>query len=38
MTFGNLRKSMGSKNKKNSLELLRFCNKLNTSVVGGANK
>ncbi len=38
MTFGNLRKSLGQKNKKNEWELLRFCNKLNTTTVGGASK
>jgi hypothetical protein len=36
MTFGNGRIIMGGK--KNELELLRFCNKLNTSVLGGASK
>ena len=38
MTFGNLRKNLGSKGKEGSYELLRFCNKLNTSVIGGASK
>ena len=38
MTFGNLRKSLGQKSKDGSYELLRFCNKLNTNVVGGASK
>ena len=38
MTFGELRKSLGQSDKKGSYELLRFCNKLNTSVVGGASK
>jgi len=38
MTFGNLRKSLGQKSIDGSYELLRFCNKLNTSVVGGASK
>lgn len=38
MTFGSLRKSLGQVNKIGSYELLRFCNKLNTSVVGGASK
>ena len=38
MTFGNLRKSLGQKSYDGSYELLRFCNKLNTSVVGGASK
>lgn len=36
MTFGKSRKSIGYR--KNSIELLRFCNKLNTTVVGGASK
>lgn len=38
MTFGNLRKNMGQVAKEGSFELLRFCNKLNTSVMGGASK
>jgi len=38
MTFGNLRKSMNSKAKEGTYELLRFCNKLNTSVIGGSSK
>lgn len=38
MTFGNLRKSLGQKSKEGSYELLRFCNSLNTNVVGGASK
>jgi hypothetical protein len=38
ITFGNLRKSLGQKSQEGSYELLRFCNKLNTSVVGGASK
>ena len=38
MTFGNLRRSLGQNSKIGSYELLRFCNKLNTSVVGGASK
>lgn len=38
MTFGKLRKSLGQSNKNNSYELLRFCNKLGFSVVGGASK
>jgi hypothetical protein len=38
MTFGNLRKSLGQKSESGSWELLRFCNKLNTSVIGGASK
>lgn len=38
MTFGKPRISMGHKNKKYDYELIRFCNKLNTSVVGAAGK
>lgn len=38
MTFGNLRKSLGQNKKEDNFELLRFCNKLNTSVIGGASK
>jgi len=38
MTFGNLRKSLGQSSKERKYELLRFCNKLNTSVIGGASK
>ena len=38
MSFGKQRKNLGSKSKKNVYELLRFCNKLNTNVIGGASK
>jgi ribosomal protein S16 len=38
MTFGNLRKSLGSSSKDKKWELLRFCNKKGISVVGGASK
>lgn len=38
MTFGSLRKNLGSVSIDGNFELLRFCNKLNTTVVGGANK
>lgn len=38
MTFGNLRKSLGQKSKEGSYEMLRFCNKLNYNVIGGASK
>lgn len=38
MNFGSLRTSLGQKNIEGSYELLRFCNKLNLSVVGGASK
>jgi len=39
MTFGKKRIIMNSKSKnENDYELLRFCNKLNNSVIGGASK
>jgi very-short-patch-repair endonuclease len=38
MTFGNLRKNLGQNTSEGSWELLRFTNKLNTSVIGGASK
>lgn len=38
MTFGKLRKNLGSNHKDGHWELLRFCNKLNTTVVGGFSK
>ena len=38
MVFGALRKSMGVKSEDDTYEMLRFCNKLNTSVIGGASK
>lgn len=38
MSFGNLRKNMGFSKKDGIYELLRYCNKLNTHVVGGASK
>lgn len=38
MTFGKLRKNLGQTSKDKNFELLRFCNKLNTNVVGGASK
>lgn len=38
MTFGNKRKNLGSTSTDNEYELLRFCNKLNTTVVGGASR
>jgi hypothetical protein len=38
MTFGNLRNSMGQKASEGIYEMLRFCNKLNINVVGGASK
>ena len=38
MSFGKYRKNMGRKNINNEYELLRFCNKLNFNVIGGAYK
>lgn len=38
MTFGKLRKSLGSNHIDGEWELIRFCNKLNHNVVGGASK
>jgi len=38
MTFGKKRKFMNSSSKEGEYELLRFCNKLNTTVIGGASK
>ncbi len=38
MTFGSLRKMMGSKNTPNHFELLRFTNKLNTNIIGSFSK
>jgi len=39
MTFGKKRLSLGNSiNNNDEYEMLRFCNKLNTSVVGGASK
>ena len=38
MTFGALRRNMGYVATEGSYEMLRFCNKLNTSVAGGASK
>jgi hypothetical protein len=38
MNFGSLRKSLGQKSNNNVYELLRFCNKIGYSVVGGASK
>jgi hypothetical protein len=39
MTFGNRRVAMGKKStKEGEYELLRFCNKLNINVIGGASK
>ena len=38
MTFGCLRKNLGHNSLNDNYELLRFCNKLNISVIGGASK
>ena len=38
MTFGKKRNITNQKSNKNEYELLRFCSKLNTNVVGGASK
>jgi hypothetical protein len=38
MTFGSFRKAMGQKANEGTYEMLRFCNKLNTNVVGGASR
>ena len=38
MIFGKQRKSMGTKQNKDIYEMLRFCNKLNTSIIGGSSK
>ena len=38
MTFGSLRRNLGYNKKEGTFELLRFCNKLNISVVGGASR
>jgi hypothetical protein len=38
MSFGGLRKSLGSNKEIGSYEMLRFCTKLGVSVVGGASK
>jgi hypothetical protein len=38
MTFGKKRTFMNSKSSNREYEMLRFCNKLNTNVIGGASK
>jgi len=38
MTFCRGRKNLGNKNSNQEFELLRFCNKINTTVIGGASK
>lgn len=38
MTFGDLRKNLGQSSVQNKYEMLRFCNKLNYNVIGGASR
>ena len=38
MTFGQLRKSLGQSSVDGSFEMLRYCSKINTNVIGGASK
>jgi len=38
MNFGNLRRNLGHSGSEDSYELLRFCNSLDTTVVGGASR
>ena len=38
MIFGELRKPLGQKSSKGTYEMLRFCNKLNINVIGGASR
>lgn len=38
MTFGKERKALGSKGKDGCFEMIRFCNKLNFNVIGGASR
>jgi hypothetical protein len=38
MTFGSLRKTLGTNAKDGHWEMMRFCSKLNTTVIGGASK
>jgi hypothetical protein len=38
MTFSKLRKNLKQNHVEGKYELLRFCNKLNTNVIGGASK
>ena len=38
MTFGKKRMVLNSSSEKNEYELLRFCSKINYSIIGGANK
>src|SRR5208282_3936962 len=38
MTFGKKRKFMNSSSKEGEYELIRFCNKININVIGGASR
>lgn len=38
MTFGGLRKTMGNNTKEGVYELMRFCNKLDTTIIGSASR
>lgn len=38
MTFGGLRRNLGSSSKENHWELIRFCSKTNMTIIGGASK
>jgi len=38
MTFGDLRKALSHSKESEIFEMLRFCNKINTSVIGGSSK
>ena len=38
MTFGSLRRSLGHGSEFGCWEILRFCNKIGTSIIGGASK
>lgn len=38
MTFGKNRKFMSQKSEDGHFEMLRFCNKMNTNIIGGASK
>ena len=38
MTFGKQRKVLGRKDEEDTYEMLRFCNRINTTIIGGASK
>lgn len=38
MTFGQSRRALGQRNVEGTYEMLRFCNKLNLTVIGGASR